>query len=99
MGSEHLIAYTKTTADRSNTILTVVNLDPRHPHSGQVELSAVELGLDRDRPLQVEELLSRARSFWQDTRNLVCLDPKLSPAKIFRLHQRGRGGRAAGGFV
>ena len=36
--SDQLLAYSKRTADGSNVVLVVVNLDPRQAHSGWVEL-------------------------------------------------------------
>ena len=36
--SDQLLAYSKRTADSSNVVLVVVNLDPRQAHSGWVEL-------------------------------------------------------------
>ena len=46
--NEQLICYSKHTADFSNVILTVVNLDPHHTHSGWLELPLSELGLDTE---------------------------------------------------
>ena len=45
--NEQLIAYTKESEDRSNLILTIVNLDPRFTQSGFVTLPLGELGFPR----------------------------------------------------
>jgi hypothetical protein len=46
-----LICYSKHTADSTNVILTVVNLDPHHTHSGWAELPLSEPGLDNRQAL------------------------------------------------
>jgi starch synthase (maltosyl-transferring) len=88
--NDQLVAYSKSTPDRSNVILTVVNLDPHHTHSGWVTLSLAELGIDTDQPFQAHDLLSGARYFWQGPRNYVELDPRAIPAHILQLRRRVR---------
>ena len=88
--NDQLIAYTKSTPDRTNVILTIVNLDPHHTHSGWVTLSLAELGIDPDQPFQAHDLLSGARYFWQGPRNYVELDPRAVPAHILQLSRRVR---------
>ena len=48
--SDQLLAYTKRTADGGNIVLTVVNLDPQHPHSGWLELPVDEFHLGGQLP-------------------------------------------------
>jgi starch synthase (maltosyl-transferring) len=91
--NEKLIAYSKATPDQSNLVLTLVNLDPHHVHSGWLELPLAELGLEPDRPYQVHDLLSDARYLWSGPRNYVELDPAALPAHIFRLRKRVRSER------
>jgi starch synthase (maltosyl-transferring) len=88
--NDNLIAYSKRSADGSNLILTVVNLDPRHRHSGYIDLAAEELGLDPQQPFQVHELLTDARYIWHGGRSYVELDPYSVPAHIFRIRRRLR---------
>ena len=38
VNNDYLLAYTKSTEDGTDTILTVVNLDPHHTQSGWIEL-------------------------------------------------------------
>jgi len=84
-----LICYSKHTADFSNVILTVVNLDPHHTHSGWLELPLSELGLDTE-PFQVHDLLSEARYQWYSPRNFIELNPQVVPAHIFRVRKKIR---------
>ncbi|HSK19796.1 MAG TPA: alpha-1,4-glucan--maltose-1-phosphate maltosyltransferase [Longimicrobiales bacterium] len=72
----------------NNVILTVVNLDPAHRHTGWVELPLAQLGLDESRAYLVHDLLGDARYTWQGAWNYVELDPSVVPAHIFRITQQ-----------
>jgi len=86
--NEQLIAYAKQTPDGANQIVCVVNLSPHHAHGGWVELDLGALGIERDRPYQMHDLLSGARYLWNGPRNFVQLDPQRSPAHVFRVRRR-----------
>ena len=88
--NDQLIAYSKRTEDSSNVIIAVVNLDPHHIQSGWVNLSLEELGLDRDHPYQVHDLLTGARYIWSGSRNYVELNPHVVPAHILCVRRRLR---------
>jgi starch synthase (maltosyl-transferring) len=88
--NEMLICYSKTTQDFSNVIVTVVNLDPKHAHSGWVTLDLPALGLDSQHPYQVHELLGDSRYLWTGARNYVELNPQSAPAHIFRIRRKIR---------
>jgi len=84
--NEQLIAYYKATADRSNIILTIVNLDPHHTHAGWLELDRLALGLEDETPYQMHDLLTDVRYLWQGPRNYVELEAGM--AHIFRVRRR-----------
>ncbi len=88
--NESLIAYTKSTGDLTDVVLTVVNLDPHHTQSGMVTLPLRALGLDGDKSYQAHELLSGARYLWSGPRNYVEINPHAAPAQIFRFRRRVR---------
>jgi starch synthase (maltosyl-transferring) len=88
--NDQIIAYSKTSADGTNTVLAVVNLDPHHNHSGWIELPLASMELQPDRPYQAHDLLTDARYLWSGPRNFVKLDPQGSPAHIFRLRRKVR---------
>jgi len=88
--NEQLLAYSKSTPDNANIVLTVVNVDPHHVQRGMVNLPLEELGLERDRPFQAHELISGARYLWNGPRNFVELNPHSMPAQIFRFRHRVR---------
>jgi starch synthase (maltosyl-transferring) len=83
--NDQILCYAKSTEDRSNVILTVVNIDPRYPQFGWVDLDLHELGLPHDLPYEVHDLLSDARFRWQGARNYVALTPGDMPAHVLRL--------------
>ncbi len=88
--NDHLIAYTKSTPDLADVVLTVVNVDPHHTQAGMVTLPLEELGIRRDRGYQAHELLSGARYLWNGPRNFVEINPHAIPAQIFRFRRRIR---------
>lgn len=85
--NDHLIAYSKQSPDGTNLILVVVNVSPRHVHSGWLDLDLAALGLQADRPFQVHDLLTHAYYQWQGPRNYVQLDPHSVPVHIFAVRQ------------
>ena len=88
--NESLLAYTKSTSDLADVVLTVINLDPHHTQSGMVTLPLEALGLDGDKSYQAHELLSGARYLWSGPRNYVEINPHAAPAQIFRFRRRIR---------
>jgi starch synthase (maltosyl-transferring) len=88
--NDHLIAYTKSTPDLADVVLTVVNVDPHHTQAGMITLPIEELGIRRDRGYQAHELLSGARYLWNGPRNYVEINPHAIPAQIFRFRRRLR---------
>jgi len=85
-----LLAFTKSTEDRSEILLVVVNLDPHHKQSGWLSLPLDDLELDREHSFQVHDVLSESRFVWDGPRNYVELDPFVVPAHIFLVRRRVR---------
>lgn len=88
--NEKLLAYSKSSADGDNLILTVVNLDGHHKQAGWITLDAHALRLAPHEPVQAHDLLSDARYLWHGPRAYVELDPDALPAQVFRLRRRLR---------
>jgi starch synthase (maltosyl-transferring) len=82
-----LICYSKVTADFSNAILTIVNLDCYNVQSGWVDLDLSVLGIDAESEFQVYDLLGGGHFVWRGARNFVKLTPESLPAHIFRVHR------------
>jgi len=88
--NEALLAYTKTGGNPTESVLTVVNLDPHHVQSGWLTLDLEALDLPVDLPFQAHDLLSGARFLWKGARNYILLDPARAPCHIFRIRRRVR---------
>ena len=88
--NDQLLAYSKSTPDNANVVLTVVSVDPHHVQRGMINLPLEELGLDRDRSFQAHELISGARYLWNGPRNFVEVNPFSIAGQIFRFRRRVR---------
>jgi starch synthase (maltosyl-transferring) len=88
--NEYLLAYSKTSTDRENVVLVIVNLSEHHTHSGWVHLDLAALGLEPDQPFQAADLLTHAHYLWQGPDNYIQVDPHAMPAHIFVIRRRLR---------
>jgi starch synthase (maltosyl-transferring) len=83
--NDQLICYSKHTDDISDIILVVVNLDPRHPQSGMVNVPLQAWGLNPQQVYPVHDLLNDKHYTWRGEWNPVDLNPEICPAHIFRV--------------
>jgi starch synthase (maltosyl-transferring) len=88
--NDQLLAYAKLTADRSNIVVCVINLDPHHTQSGWLDLDLAAFGIAPDQPFQMYDVLSNSRFLWQGARSYVSLDPQSSPAHVMQLRSQRR---------
>lgn len=80
-----LIAYSKTSEDRSDKIMVVVNLDPVNRQMGWVTVALKEFRLADGESYEMNDLLTDKKYIWQGSRNYVELNPAVLPAHIFRV--------------
>ena len=80
-----LIAYSKTSEDRGDKILVVVNLDPVNRQMGWVNVVLKEFRLADGESYEMNDLLTDRKYIWQGSRNYVELNPAVLPAHIFRV--------------
>jgi starch synthase (maltosyl-transferring) len=90
---DQIIAYTKTTPDRSDVVLTIVSLDPNVARSGTVDLPLEELGIEPRGSFEAVDLLRDTVYLWHGRRNRVSLDPAGTPAMILHLRPGRRSER------
>jgi len=85
----HLIAYVKQSFDRENQILVVVNMDWYATQSGVVHVPMDALGFGSDAAYRVRDLNDPQGQVytWHGSKNFVKLDPRKSPAHIFRIER------------
>jgi starch synthase (maltosyl-transferring) len=88
--NEQLLFFSKTSPDRSNTILVVVNVDPHHTQAGYLQVPLADFHLGPRDTYQVQDLLTGAHFLWQGERNFVSLDPRSNCAHILRLRTKVR---------
>ena len=81
----NILAYAKTSADRANTVIVAVNLDPHAAHESDIELPLVEFGLAADAEFSLEEAFTRRVVTCRGARQRLHLDPETNPSMIFRL--------------
>jgi starch synthase (maltosyl-transferring) len=82
--SEHVLCYAKATADRSDVIIVVVNLDPFAAHECMVRVPLEELGLPAGGRFAAHDLVSGQRWAWNSF-NYVRLDPAVEPAHVIHV--------------
>ncbi len=87
--NDHVLAYSRHTADGSDVVVTVVNLDPAGVHGGRVSLPLAEYGLD---PAAVEavDLLGDDVVMLDGATLPFELDPTRGVARMIWLRARGR---------
>jgi starch synthase (maltosyl-transferring) len=88
--NDALVAFTKHTADLADLVLVIVSLDPHYVQSGWLDLPLADLGIDREHPFQVHDLLDGETYVWQGPRSYVELDPGRTPAHLFHIRRRLR---------
>ena len=94
---DHLLAYSKRSADGSDIVLTIVSLDFRVPRRGRLGLRPDELGLPAGAAWDAEDLLEGGVAAWRGERHEIEIDPARLPAQILHLRPRGGDGTRAGG--
>ncbi|HZQ45058.1 MAG TPA: alpha-1,4-glucan--maltose-1-phosphate maltosyltransferase [Acidobacteriaceae bacterium] len=80
-----LLCYSKATADKSNVVLVVVNLDPANEQTAWLDLKLDALGLPWQGSFMVEDLVTGATYTWKNQWNYVALRQWEMPAHVFRV--------------
>ena len=88
--NDQLIAYVKSTEDRAQSIVTVVNLDPHNVQAGWLSLEPSLVGIEPDRQFQMHDLLSDQRFTWRGAQHYIRLDPNRLPAHVLAVRRRVR---------
>jgi starch synthase (maltosyl-transferring) len=83
--NEGVICYSKSSEGDGNIVLAVVNLDPRRVRTAVIDLPLEDWDLDPRGSFEIEDLLNGTTSCWRGSRQQLRLNPKTSPAAIFRL--------------
>jgi starch synthase (maltosyl-transferring) len=81
-----ILFYCKSTPDKSNVILVLVNLDPFTPHHGTAFVPLEEIGVKAGGSYEVTDLITGTGYTWS-AQNYVRLDPNIEPAHILRVER------------
>jgi starch synthase (maltosyl-transferring) len=85
--NDRVIAYVKWTADWSNAVIVVVNLDPFAPQAATVDVPPESVGMIPGRRYGVDELITVERYTWGE-QNYVRLDPVAGePVHVLRVER------------
>ena len=85
--NEQMLCYSKRTADGSNTIVVVVNLDPKAQQTAWMQLRLDHRGVPWGEAFEVEDLLTGACYTWKEW-SYAALRPEL-PAHVLRVVRTG----------
>ena len=80
-----LLAWAKHDPATGNTVLVIVNLDPATARSGLLSLDHTALGLDKQRPIAVVDLLGGAASTWPADQPIRPVFSAAQPLLVVRL--------------
>jgi starch synthase (maltosyl-transferring) len=82
---DDLLCYGKSTADHTDNILIVVNLEPQETRAGRIWFDPAAFGLDTSEPFSATDLLTGQQWTWHGGDQWVRLDPRLESAHIIHL--------------
>jgi len=82
-----VICYSQATADLSNIIFVIVNLDAFHIQRGWATLDLAGMGIEEGRSYQGHDLLGAGRYLWHGSRVYFELTPESLPAHIIRVRR------------
>ncbi len=82
ISSNKLVCYAKFA---SESLLIVVCMDPHEVQSGVLKIPMDELGLPKEQSYRVHELLQDRRLIWEGDEVAITIDPKILPARIFKI--------------
>ena len=86
--NEWVLCFSRTTDERDETLLVIVNLDPFAPHEATTWLDLAALGLRDGQYYEVHDELGGETWVWQGPANYVRLDPADRPAHVFSVRPR-----------
>jgi starch synthase (maltosyl-transferring) len=84
---DNILVYGKQTADKSDNVLVVVNLDPFQAHETMIHFLLDDFALPQEEQYEAHDLVSGERYFWTGGSQYVRLDPLNEPAHIIHLRR------------
>jgi starch synthase (maltosyl-transferring) len=84
---DNILVYGKQTADKSDNILVVVNLDPFQMHETMIHIRLDDFAMPHDAQYEAHDLISDERYLWSGGSQYVKLDPARESAHILHLRR------------
>ncbi len=85
--NEQVLFYGKSTFDKRNSVLVVVNLSPFQIQESTLRIPIASLGIKPDDTYQLHNLITDRRDLMTGDSYIVRLDPKVEPAAIFAVRR------------
>jgi len=85
--SSDVLFFGKMTPERHNIILVAVNLDPFTPHAATLAIPLADIGIAAGETYELHELLTDRRQLAHEAALTIELDPRTSPAHIYRVRR------------
>jgi starch synthase (maltosyl-transferring) len=85
--NDNILVYGKQTADKSDSVLAVVNLDPFQPHETMIHFPVEDFDMPLDEEYEAHDLISGERYFWRGGSQYVRLDPQKEVAHLLHLRR------------
>lgn len=82
---DNVLCYGKSTRDRRDMVVVVVNLDPFHAHTSRILLPIEDFGVEHGGQYRANELLTGETFLWTGGEQELTLDPASNPAMIFEI--------------
>jgi len=82
---DNILCYGKSTNDRRDMVVVVINLDPFHAHTTRISLPIDEFGIVQAGQYRANELLTGETFLWTGAEQELLLDPASNPAMIFEI--------------
>jgi starch synthase (maltosyl-transferring) len=86
--NDAVLCFSRADDERSDILLTVLNLDPFNPREATVWLDLTALGLRDNQYYEVHDELSGQTWVWHGAGNYVRIDPATSPGHVFAVRPR-----------
>ena len=83
--NDSVLFFGKISRDRKSSVLVAVNLDPFRVQRAKLRIPLELFGVQPGQSYLLHELLGEEKFIWQGEWNSVELDPRVAPARIFRL--------------
>ncbi|MFN2569515.1 MAG: alpha-1,4-glucan--maltose-1-phosphate maltosyltransferase [Candidatus Dormibacteria bacterium] len=85
--NDQLLCISRSSADGSDVLVTIINLDPNGVQRGTVSLDLTTLGIAGDVPFEMFDELSHSGESWNGPAHVIELDPATAPAYVFHLRR------------